>query len=152
MPHLFSYLMIGIVGLLSMLLEPAYAEGSSDDSSDASSPLYGAAQEAIEKQDFAAAVPLLQQVTTQEPQNADAWNLLGYSNRKLGNMDAAAAAYDTALKINPGHLGALEYQGEMYVQMGEIGNAMVNLTTLQSLCGTCEEMIDLKAAIDKAGS
>ena len=74
-------------------------------------PLYGAAQEAIEKQDYAAALPLLQQVTSQEPQNADAWNLLGFSNRKLGNMDQAAAAYDTALRINPAHLGALEYQG-----------------------------------------
>lgn len=152
MPHLFAYMIVGIIGLFSMIFDPAYAEGSSDDSSEAGSPLYGAAQEAIEKQDYAAALPLLQQVTSQEPQNADAWNLLGFSNRKLGKMDAAAAAYDTALRINPAHLGALEYQGEMFVQMGQMGNAMVNLTTLESLCGTCEEMTDLKAAIDKAGT
>ena len=52
------------------------------------------------------------------------------------------------MEINPGHLGALEYQGEMFVQMGQMGNAMVNLTTLESLCGTCEEMTDLKEAIE----
>jgi Flp pilus assembly protein TadD len=152
MAHLFAYLIIGVIGLFSMVFDPAYAEGSSDDSNDASSPLYSEAQDAIEKQDFAAAIGLLQQVTTDEPLNADAWNLLGYSNRKLGNLDQAAAAYKTALTINPAHLGALEYQGEMYVQMGEIGNAQVNLATLQSLCGNCEEMTDLKEAIEKGES
>jgi hypothetical protein len=40
----------------------------------------------------------------------------------------------------------------MYVQMGEIGNAQVNLATLQSLCGNCEEMTDLKEAIEKGES
>jgi cytochrome c-type biogenesis protein CcmH/NrfG len=152
MTHLFSYVLIGLVGLFSMIFDPAYAEGSSDDSSEASSPLFGAAEDAIEKQDYAAAVPLLQQVTSAEPMNADAWNLLGFSNRKLGNMEAAAAAYAKALQINPGHLGALEYQGEMFVQMGQLGNAMLNLTTLESLCGSCEEATDLKEAIDAGKS
>lgn len=147
MAHLFSYLIIGLVGMFSMVFDPAYAEGTSDDSSEASSPLFGAAEDAIEKQDYAAAIPLLQQVTAEEPMNADAWNLLGYSNRKLGNYELAAAAYATALRINPGHLGALEYQGEMFVELGQIDNAKANLTTLESLCGQCEEMTDLQAVI-----
>ena len=100
MPHIIAYVLIGLFGLFSLALDPVYAEGSSDGSSNTSSgsgtsapnPLFASAQHAIaDKQDYAAAVPLLQQVTSAEPMNADAWNLLGFSNRKLGNMEAAAA-------------------------------------------------------------
>lgn len=154
MPHLLSFVFIALVGLVSMIFEPAFAEGSSDGSGggEGGSPLYGAAADAVEKQNFAAAIPLLQQVTSAEPQNADAWNLLGYSNRKLGNMAAAAKAYKSALRINPGHLGALEYQGEMFVQLGQIDDAKANLASLKSLCGTCEEMTELQEAIAEAKS
>ena len=160
MPHIIAYILIGLFGLFSLALDPVYAEGSSDGSSNTSSgsgaaapnPLFASAQQAIADKDYSAAVPLLQQVTSAEPRNADAWNLLGFSNRKLGNMDEAAKAYHKALKINPGHLGALEYQGEMYVQLGDLKKAKANLSRLQSLCGACEEMVDLQEAIDSAKS
>jgi cytochrome c-type biogenesis protein CcmH/NrfG len=151
MHHLVAYLAIAFLGFISTMLEPAFAVGSSDDSGGASAaPQFSSAQQAVNSANYQAAITLLQQVVTVEPTNADAWNLLGFSNRKLGNMDAAASAYTEALTINPGHLGALEYQGEMFVQLGQIDNAKVNLARLQSLCGACEEMVDLQEAIDKA--
>ena len=148
MPHIFAYVLIGLFGMLSMALDPAMAAGSSDDSSETeSASTYADAKAKIDAEDYAAALPLLDKITSEEPQNADAWNLRGFANRKLGNMDVAATSYTAALKINPGHLGALEYQGEMYLELGQTDAAKANLKTLQGLCGTCEEATDLAEAI-----
>ncbi len=150
MPHILSLLIVALFGLLSMVTGPALAEGSSDESSDtvAGAPAYAEAQAAIAAENYAAALPILTRLTADEPQNADAWNLLGFSNRKLGDLAAAGKAYAKALEINPGHLGALEYQGEMYLELGQTDQAQANLARLQSLCGTCEEAEDLQDAID----
>ena len=152
MPHIIAYVLIGLFGLLSMALDPAMAAGSSDDSSETdSAPAYAEAKAKIEAGDYAAALPLLDKSTADEPQNADAWNLRGFANRKLGNMDVAATSYTAALKINPGHLGALEYQGEMYLELGQTDAAKENLKKLQGLCGDCEEATDLADSIGAKG-
>jgi hypothetical protein len=58
--------------------------------------------------------------------------------------------YSKALRIDPNHLGALEYQGELFVETKKIPSAKKNLAKLKSLCGaTCEEYLDLKKAIGK---
>ncbi|MDZ4309075.1 MAG: tetratricopeptide repeat protein [Cypionkella sp.] len=145
MPHILSYVLIGLFGLLAMALDPAQAAGSEPTAD--SDPAYTEAKAKIAAADYAGALPLLDQLTTDQPDNADAWNLRGFANRKLGNMDVAAVSYSTALKLNPGHLGALEYQGEMYLQLGQSDAAKANLQTLQGLCGNCEEANDLAEAI-----
>ncbi len=149
MPHLLSLLVLALFGLLSMTTGPALAEGSSDGSSDTplASPAHAEAQAAIEAENYAAALPILIRLTTEAPQDADAWNLLGYASRKLGDTETAGKAYGRALQINPAHLGALEYQGELFLQLGEPEKARANLERLQTLCGTCEEAEDLKAAL-----
>jgi tetratricopeptide (TPR) repeat protein len=53
----------------------------------------------------------------------EAWNYVGYSNRKLGNYDAALAAYDKALALKPGYADALEYRGEAYLGLIRISDA-----------------------------
>lgn len=152
MPHILAYVLIGLFGLLSMALDPAMAAGSSDDSSETeTAPAYAEAKAKIDAEDYAGALPLLDKLTADQPQNADAWNLRGYANRKLGNMDVAALSYTAALTINPGHLGALEYQGEMYLELGQTDAAMANLKTLQGLCGDCEEANDLAESIGMKG-
>ena len=40
-----------------------------------------------------------------------------------------------ALKEDPNHLGALEYQGEMFVDLGQKDNALTNLNKLKELVG-----------------
>ena len=52
------------------------------------------------------------------PNNADAWNLMGYAHRKLGQVDQALGFYQKALSLNAEHRGALEYLGELYLQTG----------------------------------
>ena len=152
MHHILSYVMIAVFGLMFAGADPVLAAGTEDTATDTKTgaAAYATAKSAVDAKDYATAKPILVQLTVDEPGNADAWNLLGYSNRKMGNMDAAAVAYKTALKINPGHLGALEYQGEMYVELGKLDLAKANLEALKGLCGDCEEFEDLEKALGAA--
>jgi len=153
MPALFRSLsIVALVALTAPLA--AFAAGTEDGSSAAatSSGTYADAKALIYAGKFAEARAILKEVTAAEPANADAWNLLGFSARKTGDLRAASKAYSKALKLNPTHLGALEYQGEMYIQMGEIDKAKANLAALQAACGTCEEMRDLQKALKAAGA
>lgn len=152
MHNILSFIMISVFGLLFVGTGPLLAAGTEDTAVDTpvGASAYDTAKAAVDAMDYATAKPLLVQLTLDEPKNADAWNLLGYSNRKLGVLDAAAVAYETALKLNPEHLGALEYQGEMYVETGMIDKAKANLATLKSLCGDCEEYEDLEKALGAA--
>jgi tetratricopeptide (TPR) repeat protein len=84
-------------------------------------------------------------------EHADVYNLLGFSFRKSGDMKNGATFYAKALDFDPNHKGALEYQGEMYVQLGQLDNAKANLAKLVTLCPKgCEEREDLEKAIAKA--
>ena len=53
----------------------------------------------------------------------EAWNYLGYSQRKLGRYDAALTAYDRALTLKPGYPEALEYRGHAYLGLNRLGDA-----------------------------
>lgn len=144
---------VALCALLAVMPGATLAAGSEDGSSaSASVATYDQAKAAAYAGKFAEAEGMLLGITKAEPANADAWNMLGYSSRKLGKMKAASRAYDKALKLNPRHLGALEYQGEMFLQTGKPDKARANLETLKSLCGTCEEMRDLQKALKAAGA
>ena len=102
----------------------------------------------IEAKNFSAALTALQAADKSFPNNADINNLLGYSARNLKQYKPAATYYAKALKIDPKHLGALEYQGELFMLTKKTSDAKKNLAKLKSLCGVnCEEYIDLKKAI-----
>jgi Flp pilus assembly protein TadD len=102
----------------------------------------------ISAKNFASAMTALQAADKTFPNNADINNLLGYSARNLKQYANAAAYYTKALKIDPNHLGALEYQGELFMLTKKSAQAKKNLAKLKSLCGlTCEEYLDLKKAI-----
>ena len=64
-------------------------------------------------------------------------------------MAEAEAWYLKALKLNPKHLGANEYLGELYVMTGQMDKAKARLATIAKICGntTCEEYGDLAKAI-----
>ena len=98
-------------------------------------------KEALHQGDYKLAIALLGEYVSGDPTDADAFNLMGYSFRKLGQFDKAKSAYDEALALNPAHLGANEYLGELYVQTGQIEKATVQLAVVRDLCGneTCEE-------------
>jgi tetratricopeptide (TPR) repeat protein len=58
-----------------------------------------------------------------DPTLHEAWNYVGYTNRKLGNYDDALAAYDKALSLKPGYADALEYRGEAYLGLSRVPDA-----------------------------
>jgi len=102
----------------------------------------------IASKNFSSALASLKIADRNYPNNADINNLLGYSARNLKQNKAAATYYTKALRINPNHLGALEYQGELFMVTKKISAAKSNLAKLKRLCGvTCEEYLDLKKAI-----
>lgn len=105
----------------------------------------------IEKKDWPAAVELLATYTRTNPQNADSFNLLGYSYRHLKRYDESLAAYNKALALNPRHRGAHEYIGEAYIQLGQLDKAKEHLDALNRLCFLpCEEYSDLKKSYEAA--
>ena len=59
--------------------------------------------------------------------------------------------YSKALEFNPEHKGALEYQGELFVEIGDLTRARANAAKLAKLCPQgCEEREDLDQAIGAA--
>jgi Flp pilus assembly protein TadD len=136
--------------LLSVALATsAYAAGSSSSSSRPSQPsTFDLGEKAVKAKDFERALSLFKKVVGSDPENADAWNYIGFSHRKLNRFDQALAAYNKALAIKPDHRGANEYLGELYLQTGDPAKARERLKVLDSACFFgCEEFDDLKAAI-----
>ena len=99
---------------------------------------------------FEAAVGYLSKVVNTDPTNADGYNLLGFSYRKLGNVELAFENYRASLEIEPNHQGANEYIGELYLQLGDLANAEKHLKVLDEACFFgCQAYTDLKTAIKK---
>ena len=106
----------------------------------------------IKAKDFKGAIAELTPLLDSH-QHADVYNLLGYSLRKSGDVSRAATYYAKALDFDADHKGALEYQGEMFVEAGQLDKAKANLARLVKLCPSgCEERLDLEKAIAAAPS
>ena len=103
----------------------ALGGGGSSNSAATDDGDYTAAQSAIQDEDFPAAVSLLTKVVGKSPENADAQNLLGYSYRKLGDLDNAIVHYLAALEVDPKHKNAHEYIGEAYLDLGDLESAEI---------------------------
>lgn len=104
---------------------------------------------ALKAGDYERALTELQKVVRTEPRNADAWNYIGFSHRRLKQFEQSLAAYQKALAIDPDHRGANEYLGELYLMTGQPDKARQQLAKLGSLCPRgCSEYDDLKKAIE----
>ena len=141
-----------IKGLLAFVLSvalgsAAMAAGSVSPSKPTESKL-AVAEKAMKAGDYDRAIELLQKVLAGDSKNADAWNDLGFSQRKLKRFDLALAAYQKALAIDPKHRGANEYLGELYLMTGNLAKAKERLKKLDDVCTFgCNEFDDLKQAI-----
>jgi Tfp pilus assembly protein PilF len=142
-----------LVLLLSLALLPtrALADLPAPKSS-AENPNIAAARKAIDAKDFKSAVGYMTKAVQEEPNNADAHTILGFSYRKLGTFDKSMDSYQRALKIDANNRSAHEYLGELYLDMNQPNNAEKQLVVLKKACpffGKCEEYDDLKEAIEK---
>jgi len=61
--------------------------------------------------------------TELDPVMHEAWNYLGYTNRKLCHYQAALNAYDRALNLKPGFAEAIEYRGHAYLGLNRLADA-----------------------------
>ncbi|GLS19127.1 hypothetical protein GCM10007874_21440 [Labrys miyagiensis] len=124
-----------------------------DDSSNATeaTPDLAAIRGQIKAEDYKGAITGLQALADQGSKDPDVYNLLGYSLRKSGDRATALTYYQKALDLDPNHKGTLEYQGELYIENGDIPKAQQNLALLVKLCPSgCEEREDLEKALASA--
>lgn len=78
---------------------------------------------------------------------------LGYSHRKLGDIDLGISLYKKALDIDPDNVGTREYLGEGYVSKGELDLAWLELVEIEKRCGTtCVEYQALEKALRSGSS
>jgi tetratricopeptide (TPR) repeat protein len=133
-------------------IAPGFAMGSSSTDDDDQADAYKQAKTLIDDQKYDKAIPVLQKLIKQKGAYADALNLLGYSYRKSGNPDEALEYYNQALAMEPKHLGANEYLGELYLELKQPDKAKERLAVLKSACGNCEEYEDLEGKLKAAGA
>ena len=111
-------------------------------------PTLAEARADIDAKKWTAAIAKLTVIVKASPKSADAYNLLGFSYRNAGDMKSAGAAYARALKLDPKHTGALEYQGILFVKLGQMDKAKANLALIKTISGAnSEEYKDLAEAI-----
>jgi len=139
------------VVLLAFAGSPAWANGgSSGGSGGGSGSNLQQYQKLIDAKQYQQAIDQLEKALAKKPRDADLLNLTAYSHRQLGHLDTALGLYQKALEIEPKHLGANEYMGELYLKMGDLEKAKGRLAVLDSACFFgCEEYDELKTAIEK---
>ena len=100
------------------------------------------------KENYEGALKKLEVYVYENPQNANGWNLIGFTSRKLEQYDNSEIYYNTGLEIDPNHEGILSYQGELYLKTNRYEDALENLAVLDNLCNfNCTEKKALAEAI-----
>jgi Flp pilus assembly protein TadD len=148
-----TFQVIALAAVLGIGSGTALAMGSLE-SAPAKDSRLAEAEKAVKAKDWNKAIGLLNRVVADSPKNADAYNYLGYSHRKLGNRDQALSYYNHALYLDANHRGALEYLGELYLDMKDLAKAEEQLARLSKVCGPrCAEYRELQEQVEgfKAG-
>lgn len=135
-------------GLAVSMAAPVVAAAMSS-GSDMSASI-GDVKRYVEKGQYERAISKAREVLDNNPKSADAYNYIGYSERKLGDLSAAAKAYDRALAIDKNHVGVHEYYGELHLQRGDKAKAEMHLAELTRICGDCTEQQTLAKKIAEA--
>jgi len=61
--------------------------------------------------------------TESDPNMKEAWNMLGYTSRMLGDYDGSLKAYEKALALQPDYPEAIEYRAELFLLTGRLAEA-----------------------------
>ncbi len=77
-----------------------------------------AAQDALQRNDFAAALNYAQQAAKSAPQNAELWFLLGYVARLNEKHPLSVDSYNRGLKLQPNSVRGLAGLAQTYAKMG----------------------------------
>ncbi len=144
-----------VAAFSALAVAPAMAAGGSSDRPETPSrparpanPDFDNAKAAIQHKQYTNAIGWLQRVIAKEPNNPEAYNLMGFATRKSGDANGSLQHYQKALSLDPKHLGAHEYIGEAYLMLDQPQRAEEHLARLDQLCTFgCKEHRELKAAI-----
>lgn len=140
-PILLALAIIAAMPARAAFNEPAAAAPAND-------PDYDGGVKAVQAENWPEAIARLDSAAKKHPRSADVHNLLGYANRKSGNLDRSFTHYRIALDLDPEHRGAHEYIGEAWLLRGDVAKARSHLDELARLCRSdCEEFRDLAKAI-----
>ena len=82
-----------------------------------------AAQDALKRNDYAAAVSFAERAAKSAPQNPELWFLLGYCARLEEHYPAAIDAYNRGLKIQPNSFRGMAGLAQTYAKMGRDAEA-----------------------------
>ena len=129
-----KYLLAAVAVVAMLATGAAYAAGSSSSTTTTNvNADFPKAKKLVDAKNYIAAVPLLNKVVKSQPKNADAWNLLAFSNRKLEKFDVALQQYQKALQI------------------GDLPKAQERLAVLNDMCTHgftgCNEYNELKERV-----
>ena len=147
------FIAIFFITSASLCADSSTSSSSDTDNSDQIEILYERAKVYIEEDNFKKSLKVLKALTKREDLagfRADIYNLLGFSYRKLNkpDLDKSFAAYMMAIELEPAHIGAHEYLGELYLMMENQSKALEMLAKLEVLAGKLsKEYLDLEKAI-----
>ena len=151
--NIIFFIAIFFISSASLCADSSISSSSDTDNSDQIKILYERAKVYIEEDNFKKSLKVLKALTKREDLagfRADIYNLLGFSYRKLNkpDLDKSFAAYMMAIELEPAHIGAHEYLGELYLMLGNQSKALEILSKLEVLAGkSSKEYLDLEKAI-----
>jgi predicted O-linked N-acetylglucosamine transferase (SPINDLY family) len=109
------------LGSVASVLEARAARGGSIDA------LHAVAKRALAAGDHAAALLAIRTALEKSPQDAALWCTCGAAHRHAMEFDAARAAYEQAIRLNPRSLQALSNLGEWQLARGSADLALEQL-------------------------
>ena len=82
-----------------------------------------AADEALKRNDYAAAVSFAERAAKSAPQDAELWFLLGYADRLGEHLQASVDAYNRGLKLKPNSTNGMAGLAQTLARMGRVADA-----------------------------
>jgi tetratricopeptide (TPR) repeat protein len=82
-----------------------------------------AAEDALKRNDYTAAISFAERAAKSAPQNADLWFLLGYCARMGDHYQASVDAYNRGLQLKPGSVNGMAGLAQTLAKMGRTAEA-----------------------------
>ena len=150
---IYKFFLLVLLTMLFSYLNAVADPSSSNDYDDEAKSVnidYKRGYDEVSNGNYQLAIKYLLKAAETSPDNPDVYNLLGFSQRKLDKLEESFMYYNRALKLNPRHLGANEYIGELYLRTNNLKKAEEHLKILDDICFFgCGEYNDLKESIGK---
>lgn len=89
------------------------------------------ALEAEVRKGFSSARERFRAALEADPNMKEAWNMVGYTSRRLGDYEESLIAYDRALALAPDYPEAIEYRAELFVLTGRFDEVKDAYASLQ---------------------